>query len=309
LILFSIRSKKTPPRFMRRQSVAWILICCLSLALLPPARAAISVVDDANHTITLTAPARRIISLAPHATELIYAVGGGAYLIGASEYSDYPPQAKRLVSIGNVTALDLERIAALKPDLIVAWGSGNSAAQIAKLRTLGIPVFESEPRDFATIASSLERLSKLTATEATGQAAAQSFRARLEQMREKYRQRPTVRVFYQIWRTPLMTLNDAHLVSAAIRLCGGENIFGQLTQLAPTVNTEAVLKANPEVIIAASGAKDDAFADWRRFPGMLAVARGNLFRLDGDLINRATPRILDGTEALCKQLDIARSRR
>jgi iron complex transport system substrate-binding protein len=116
-------------------------------------------------------------------------------------------------------------------------------------------------------------------------------------------------VFYQIWRAPLMTLNGAHLVSAAIRLCGGENVFASLPQLAPTVSAEAVIKADPEAIIDSGGAKSDAFAGWRRFPALTAVARGNLFTLDGELMNRPAPRVLDGTEALCRQLETARGRR
>jgi iron complex transport system substrate-binding protein len=197
----------------------------------------------------------------------------------------------------------------LKPDLVVVWGSGNSATQIAKLRSLRIPVFESEPRDFAAIASSIERLAQLAGTGRVGYAAAENFRARLEKIRAAYQQRPVVGVFYQIWRTPLMTLNGAHMVSAAIRLCGGENIFGALPQLAPAISAEAVLEANPEAIIASSGAKDDPFSGWRRFPAMTAVARGNLFSVDGELMNRASPRVLDGTEALCKHLETARGKR
>jgi iron complex transport system substrate-binding protein len=285
------------------------LVACGIGMLMSPSLAAVSVVDDSKRTVTLAEPARRIVSLAPHATELIYAAGAGPYLVGVSEYSNYPPEAKRLPSVGGVSALDLERVITLKPDLVVVWGSGNSATQIAKLHSLRIPVFESEPRDFATIAGSIERLAQLAGTDPVGHAAAENFRARLEKIRTTYQQRPVVRVFYQIWRTPLMTLNGAHMVSAAIRLCGGENIFGTLPQLAPAISTEAVLKANPETIIASSGGKEDPFAGWRRFPAMTAVARGNLFSVDGELMNRASPRVLDGTEALCKHLETARSRR
>jgi iron complex transport system substrate-binding protein len=304
-----IKRGKLLPEFALPRNAPALLLLCAALLLPLPSPAAVSVIDDANRGVTLTHPARRIVSLAPHATELIYAAGAGSYLVGVSEYSNYPPQAKRLPSVGGVSALDLERVVALKPDLVVVWGSGNSAAQIAKLRALGIPVFESEPRDFAAIASSIERLAQLAGTEAAGRAAAENFRARLEKIKTAYRQRPVVSVFYQIWRSPLMTLNGAHLVSAAIRLCGGENIFARLPQLAPTVGAEAVLKANPEAIIASGGAKDDPFAGWRRFPTLTAVARGNLFSLDGELMNRAAPRVLDGTEALCKLLETARSRR
>ena len=206
-----------------------------SLVLLPvPAPAAVSAPDDAGHIVTLSAPARRIVSLAPHATELLYAVGAGASLVGVIEYSDYPPEARRIASVGSAAAFDIERIIALKPDLVVTWSSGNPAAKIVKLRSLGITVFESEPRDFENIASLLERLARLAGTDPIGQAAAKAFRTRLKTIAATYRHRPPVRVFYQIWNTPLMTLNDTHMVSAALRLCGGKNVFGKLPQLAPS---------------------------------------------------------------------------
>jgi iron complex transport system substrate-binding protein len=294
---------------IRQRSKNW-RACCI-LALLPlglaPAWGAVSAVDDARHTVTLAAPAQRIVSLAPHATELLYAAGAGAKLVGVSDYSDYPPPAKRIPSVGSSTALDLERIIALKPDLVVVWGSGNSAAQVAQLRKLRLPIFESEPRDFEMVASSLERLGLLAGSAAGGRAAAEDFRSRLRQLGATYRQRPAISVFYQIWSDPLMTLNDAHMVSAAIRLCGGQNIFGALPQLAPTVSIEAVLKADPEVIFA--GANSDALSAWRQFPRLTAVTRGNLFTVNRDWLSRAGPRILDGAEALCKQLDNARAKR
>lgn len=280
--------------------------CCAALVFLD-AHAAVSVTDDANHKLTLASPAHRIISLAPHATELLYAAGAGPYVVGVSEYSDYPAEARRVTSVGGVASIDLERIVALKPELVIAWGSGNSGAQIARLQSLGIPVFISEPRDFATIASSLERLGLLAGTEHIGNAAAQAFRVRLDQIRNTYQNRPPIKVFYQIWQTPLMTLNEAHLVSSAIRLCGGRNIFAGLPQLAPTVGREDVLQLNPDVIIV-TDATQEALSDWRRFPKLAAVARRNLFQQNGSLMNRATPRLLDGTESLCRQLDQARSR-
>ncbi len=288
-----------------------LLAACALLAALQgsgAARAASTVTDDAGNAVTLAAPARRIVSLAPHATELLYAAGAGALVVGVSQYSDYPPAARQVASVGGAAALDIEKILTLKPDLVVAWHNGNSAAQISRLRRLGIPVFESEPRDFAAVASSLERLSQLAATEAAGHAAAAAFRNRLAALRATYHERPPVRVFYQVWHQPLMTLNDAHLVSAALHLCGGRNIFGALPQLVPTVSREAVLAENPEAIVGAGGTADD-FADWLRFPQMTAVARNNLFMLDADRITRAGPRILDGAEELCRRLELARSRR
>jgi iron complex transport system substrate-binding protein len=229
--------------------------------------------------------------------------------VGVSEYSDYPPTAKKISSIGSSASIDLERIIALRPDLIVAWGSGNSAAQLARLRTLGVPLFDSEPHNFDTIATSLERLAKLAGTDAVGRAAAQTFRRHQQVLAATYQQRPVIGVFFQVWRAPLMTLNDTHMVSAAIRLCGGKNVFGTLPQLAPTISIEAVLQANPETIVNGSSVKEDRLGEWRRFPTLTAVMRGNLIALDTDTMTRPGPRILEGTEILCKQLDIARSKR
>lgn len=272
---------------------------------------AVSTVDDAGRTVTLSRPAQRILSLAPHATELLFAAGAGALLVGVSDYSDYPEQAKKISSVGNIFALDLERVIALKPDLVVVWGTGNAKLLVNKLRDIHVTVFESEPRNFETVASSLERLSVLTGTEKAGNAAAVKFRTRLESLRQTYQLNaatPPVRVFYQVWSKPLMTLNDQHLVSAAIRLCGGKNIFADLKELSPTVSTEAVLAANPQAIITSTGERQDMLADWRQFSAVSAVSKGNLFTVKSDLINRAGPRVLDGTEDLCKHLATARAK-
>lgn len=293
---------------MRSPIGAALALCALMLIAALPAFGSVSVVDDDHRTVTLPSPAHRIVSLAPHTTEMLFAAGAGSHVVGVSEYSDYPPEAARIASVGSGVSLDIERIVALKPDLIVGWNNGNAAAQLEKLATLGIPVFKSEPHDFPAIALSLERLAHLAGTDAAGKAAAESFRARLKRIGAAYRQRPALKVFYQIWRSPLMTLNDQTTPSAALRLCGAENIFGRLPQLAPTVGIEAVLQADPDVIIASSEAKEDAFALWRRFPHLKAVARGNLLTVDGELLNRPGPRILDGAEALCKQLDAIRNK-
>lgn len=265
-------------------------------------------IDDAGNPIRLAAPASRIISLAPHATELLFAAGAGDRIVGVSQYSNYPPQALQIASVGGAGTLDVERIATLKPDLLVAWSSGNTASQLARLRSLGIPVFESEPHDFERVASSLERLAALAGTAVTGNAAASRFRTSLAQLRAAHAGRAPVTAFFQVWKAPLITLNDAHLVSEALRLCGAKNIFGGLPQLAPTVSIEAVLQANPDVIITNGNEQTDALQDWRRFPAMKAVARHNLLNVPGDTLTRATPRVLDATRELCRQLDAARLR-
>jgi iron complex transport system substrate-binding protein len=263
-------------------------------------------VDDSGNTVTLAAPAQRIVSLAPHATELLFAAGAGNQVVGVSEYSDFPAAAKQIPSVGGSGQLDIERIVSLKPDLIVAWGSGNNRRQLARLRKLGLTVFESEPRNFEAIADSLERLGALVGRD-EGRPQAQQFRQQVQTLEQHYAGRSSVTVFYQIWSAPLMTLNDAHIVSQAIKLCGGVNVFGQLKPLVPTISREAVLTANPDMIIV-SDEKGNGLERWRSFKRMQAVTSGNLMTIDGGMMNRAGPRVIEATRTLCEQVDDARKR-
>ncbi len=284
------------------------LVCSLSFAALmgSPAQAVVSVTDDSGHLLTLTQAAQRIVSLAPHATELLFAAGAGGKLVGVSEFSDYPPQAKKLPSIGSSMQLDVERIVALKPDLIIAWQSGNNARQVARLRKLGLMVYDSEPRRLDDVARTLENLGTLTGSE-QGRIAARDFRQRQQALRKRYADKASVRVFYQIWPSPLMTLNDKHIVSDALHLCGAVNVFGTLSQLAPTISRESVVAARPEVIVA-SDERNETWDRWRALAQLPAVRLGNLYRIDGAVMNRAGPRMLDATETLCRQIDEARTK-
>lgn len=294
--------------------------CCVpALAFVWPlaVHAGVNVVDDAGETVKLAAPASRVVSLAPHGTELVYAAGGAATLVGAVSYSDYPPAAKTLPRVGSNTSVDLERIAALKPDLVVAWQHGNATRALDALRGMHIPVFVSAPRRLDDVATNLERLGTLLGTAPTAQAAARRYRAEIERLRARYANRPPVTVFYEVWERPLMTLNGTQFVSDAIALCGGRNVFAQLAASVPTVTTEAVLAADPEAIVTASpgatappaGTPLPSLAAWRTWPQITAVARGNLFAIDGDLINRPGPRLPQGIAALCADLETARARR
>ncbi|MBS0553416.1 MAG: cobalamin-binding protein, partial [Proteobacteria bacterium] len=210
------------------------------------AHAAVDLTDDAGHQLHLERPAQRIVSLAPHVTELLFAAGAGSKVVGVVQHSDYPPEATRLPQVGSHTRVDLEAVAALKPDLVIAWKSGNRDTQLDRFSALGIPVYVNEPRSLEAVAQSLEQFGRLAATEAAANAAAAGFRQRQSALAARYRERPPVRLFYQIWNAPLMTINDEQVISDAIRLCGGVNVFGGLKQLAPRISTEAVLAANPE---------------------------------------------------------------
>lgn len=269
------------------------------------ARADISVIDDSDQRITLSAPAKRIVSLAPHVTELLFAAGAGNSVIAVTDQSDFPAAALRLPSIGSGTRPDFERIVSLKPDLIVAWKSGINAQRIARLRALGIPVFLSEPHNLEQIATSLERLATLAGS-TQGKTEADKFRKTLQELSSRFAGREPVTVFYQIWSRPLMTLNDTHLAGKVLQLCGAKNIFGHLAQLAPVVSQEAVVQADPAAIILTDD-HQQALIRWHRHTKMRAVLENQLLKVDGALLNRASPRILQGTAMLCDSLDQLRS--
>ena len=290
---------------------ARFLALTATVALLPAAHAELVFKDDTGREIRLKAPAKRIITLAPHATELLYAAGAGDRLIGTVDYSDFPPAAKKITRVGSYDRFDLEAISALKPDLIIAWETGNPAAQVEKLKALGLTVYVTQPNRMEDVAGQLEQLGRLAGTEATANAAAAQFRQRLETLRRSNAGKPKIRVFYQIWVTPLMTVGGPQIITSAIQLCGGENVFGNLAQMAPVVSVEGVLAADPEAIVATGmgDARPDWLNDWNKWPRMTAVKRGNLFHIHPDLMQRHTPRILDGAEKLCADLDVARSRR
>lgn len=267
--------------------------------------------DDAGQELRLPRPARRIVTLSPHVTELLFAAGAGSKLIATVEFSDYPPEAKRLPRVGGYETLDVERIVALKPDLVVAWGSGNPPSVIDQLRSLGLALFVSEPRSLDDVASTLQTLGRLAGAESSANRAAAGFRQRAAEIRARYSTRPPVRVFYQVWDQPLMTVNDAHLISKVLNLCGGINVFGSLSALAPTVDVEAVLAADPEVIIGSeeAGARNDALEAWRRWPRLSASKRGNIFQMPPDIMVRHAPRILDAAQIVCDRLEQARANR
>jgi len=286
---------------------------CLFIALLftaTTARATITVVDDSGASVTLNAAARRIVTLAPHATELVYAAGAGAAIVGVIKGSDFPADARTRPVVGDATALDLERIVVLAPDLIVTW-PWTTPAQAERLRARGIAVFEADPREIGGIADDVERIGTLAGTQEAAQASASSLRARLARLDSSRNADPPLTVFYQVSDVPLFTLGGQHLVSKAITECGGRNVFSALTLPAPQVSMEAVLAANPQVIIAGTnGAARPAWLDaWRAWPSMDAVRRGALYVVDANLLHRPGPRFIDGIAQLCDALAEARRKR
>lgn len=284
-------------------------LCGCGLAV--PAAAQLHITDDSGRVIELRAPAQRIVSLAPHVTELLFAAGAGGKVVGVVAYSDFPAAARTLPQVGGYSKVDLEAVAALHPDLVVGWKSGNRNAHLERLEALGIAVYLNEPRSLDDVAHSLTQMGRLAGSETVAAAAAARFRAQYAALGTRYRERAPVPTFYQIWQRPLMTINDHHLIADVIRLCGGRNVFGALDALAPTISVEAVLAVDPEVIVASgmSEVRPQWLDEWARWPQLHAARADNLFFIAPDLIQRHTPRILQGAQQLCEALEIARGRR
>lgn len=284
------------------------LWCCLFFA--TNGWAVVSVTDDAGRTVRLPHFAGRVVSLSPHATEMIYAVGAGAQLVGVTRFSDYPDEVRTVPVVGDFRQIDLERVLALKPDLLIVWSGGNPPKQISKLEQAGIPVFYSNPRRLKDIPDNMARLGILTGHEAAARKVADKWNRKLEALKAKYRNRSSLRVFYQVSDVPLFTLNGKHIVNEVIETCGGQNIFAGLPAIAPNVGTEAVLAANPEAIVSTRGmGAEDGLSGWKRYKMLDAVRYGNLFRINPDWLDRPGPRMIDGAGILCKKLDEGRENR
>lgn len=260
------------------------------------------IIDDLGDVITFAAPPQRIVSLTPHITELLYAAGAGERLVAAVDYSDYPEAATRLPRIGNAERVDHERLVQLQPDLIIAWGSGTPAREIAALRRLGIPLYLSEPRRLNAIGAQLRAFGEIAGTSASAEIAAQDYERRLAALRARYATNPRRTLFYQLAQQPLLTVNRDHLINDVLSLCGGVNPFADVSALTPRVDIEAVLAARPEAVVFAlypgeSVAAVQSF--WQRY-GLPSATR--YIGVPGDYIHRATPRVLEGVEQICAGL-------
>ena len=276
-------------------------------------------VDDAGRRVDFPAPPRRVVTLAPNLTEFVYDVGAGATLVGTMDTSNYPDAARRVPRIGDYQRLDVERIVSLKPDVVLVWHHGNQGRELEQIEAAGIRLFYLEPRSIDDVAKTLERVGALLGHGAQGHARAAELRRASAQLRQRYASASKVRIFFQVWTQPLMTLNDRHLTSDLFALCGGTNVFGSLAALAPQVSTESVVAADPEAIFTAREydnaepawrreAASPSFAMWQPF-GITAVRRRWMFTVPGDLVTRQGPRAIDGARAVCAALDEVRRER
>jgi len=291
------------------KALAFAFAAALSLCTAARAQAApLKLVDDAGHEVALARPAQRIVALAPHLTELVYAAGAGNRLVAVGKYSDFPPEALAKPVISDAFAVNYEALAQLRPDLVLVWGSGTPERIKARLRALGMPVYEVEIRTVAGLVDTLRGIGRLAGTEGVAQARAQALSADWAALQAQYAGRPPVRVFFQLWDAPLMTLSGQHLISSAIAACGGRNVFAELPTLTATVSWEVAVQRDPQIVITEGGPGEVAKPGrWREFTRVSATQHGQFGHVDGDLITRGGPRFVDGARALCVAIDHARS--
>lgn len=289
---------------MGRQ-LAVLLLVCFSSELW----ADISVTDDAGRRLRLLHPAQRIVSLAPHVTELLFAAGAGTQVIAVSAFSNYPRAAQALPVIDGGVRLDTARIAELHPDLIVGWYGGNSRSDLDKLESLDIPVFIAEPQRLDRLPATLLALGRLAGSEKAALQTVRKYRAALAKLREEYRGRKPVRVFLEVSIQPLATLNHAHIASDVLALCGGRNIFSASEDIAPAVGTETVTVEDPDAILFNETlGTASAVSDWWRSRSMpRAVRNDQIYGFTPELLLRQSPRVLEGARQVCVALDRVRA--
>ena len=270
----------------------------------------LSVVDFSGSTVSLQQPAKRIVALAPHLVENTFSAGAGDRLVGVVEFSDFPLAATKLPIVGGYEKTNHERILELNPDLVLTWQSGNSHSSIELLRELGLTIYVNQADTLEEVAKSIRDIGTLAGTSEKAEKAATSYLEILAKVGEKYKDAKKVTSFYQVWNSPLQTISGNHIISNAIEICGGENIYQDELAIAPIINIESVLKRDPEAIIASgmSSARPEWLNEWKRWDSLQAVQKNNLFFVNPDHIQRHTVRLLDGINRICIQLDLARAR-
>lgn len=271
---------------------------------------AISLQDDAGQQVTLAKPAQRIVALAPHIAELLFSAGAGDRLVGTVSYSDYPEAAKKIPLVGSYNQVNFEQVLALQPDIIIAWQSGNSSDTLEKLASLHLPVYLSEPKDMQAIARNIRQMGKLAGTETVANAAADAFEQQRDELARANAGKTPVRLFYQVWEDPLYTVGSGHFSRDMFALCGGQNIFADLSDPSPVVTLEAVVARNPQVILGGSHKGERDFNHWARrwnnWPSIDAVRHKQLYLVDQDIYMRSSPRAILGARDLCRILDEVR---
>jgi vitamin B12 transport system substrate-binding protein len=252
------------------------------------------------------APAKRVIALSPHAVEMLYAIGAGSTILATTDHADFPAAALDIPRIAGYYGAQIERVIELNPDLVVVWGSGNKAEDIERIKELGFKVFNSDPKSLEAVAVDLKALGELTGHEDEANKVADDYLAELAELRQQNLAKAEVKVFYQLWSTPLMTVSKNSWIQQIIEVCHGDNVYFEAASDYPQVSLEAVLLKMPEVILQSQDKGNILGVDWSQWQEIPAVKHKHIYQLNADLLHRAAPRALLGVNALCEALDKAR---
>jgi len=257
---------------------------------------------------------QRIVALAPHSVELLYAIGAGDRIIAASEYADYPKAALNIPRVGNSNGIQIERVLALKPDLVIVWQGGNKSADIQKLQALGLNLLSTQPKKISDISQELRQLGNLTGLQQQATKVIEQIELKYAEITRKYKSKSKIKTFYQLWHDPLTSVGPESWIESLLNDCHAENIFATAYSPYPVVSIESVLVKNPQVIIIPHHSDVDDLQSkekikiWQKWSEISAVKNDHVYMIDGDLLHRFTPRVLDGLEKLCEKIDQARSK-
>jgi iron complex transport system substrate-binding protein len=268
-----------------------------------PAKPAV-VDDDMGQRVSLPHTPQRIVSLAPSATEMLFAAGAGDRLVATVAFSDEPAAAKQVPRIGDVTAVDIERLVALHPDVVVVWPGGGNPAQTEKIARLGFPIYRQQVNRLSDLPVSLRRLGALAPERSVADDAARKLEESLARLAHEYGGGKHPSVLLQVWNRPIYTVGGTQLMSDALTLCGARNAFGDLKELSPVISTEAVIARNPDIIVAVAppGEARGWLEDWKRFGSLKAVHDGRLVPFEDQRFVRLGPSFVAATGELCKAL-------
>ena len=292
-------------------SIRSVFICVhLWFLALGASAAPISVTDDLGRAVELKSPAQRIVSLAPFLTEMVFSVGAGERLVAVSAYSDFPPEARRLPEVANAAGIAMEPVAALRPDVVLAWKDSIRASDIDRFGRLGIPVVVVTARHIDDVARVLRLVGRVSGREAQARSQARAFEERIASLRKRYAQRRPIAVLLEVWHQPLTTIAGPHTMNEALALCGAPNLFADLPGVAPVVPWEEVYRRDPEAIVVAGSAGREAAAreSWADRGTLRAVREHRVLFVDADTLQRPGPRLAEGVASLCEALDAARGR-
>lgn len=291
-------------RFLISHSLkVWNVSGALALASLFYAMAglaALKTVDDSRQEVVLYAAAKKVVSLAPHLTEVLFDLGVQDTLVGTSRYSDYPEAAKHIDIIADAFQINVEAVIARQPDLILAWSSGGGSRALLRLEQLGFPVYRNEARKLADIGSTFVRLGTLFDLKDRGLALQTRFSRQLQRVKRQYADHKLKRVYLQISERQLYSINDHHLIGQALQLCHATNIFGKEAMMVAPVSKESVLARKPDVLIISSSQR--GFSESLRIWGQFQQFRDKIRYVDSGKLSRPSLRMLDGIKDLCRQI-------